>query len=148
MYVPPFGAILNNLGIDLQEFTTAESVRVPTSLLRFLLQLALVDSDFSEDTYLAENPDVANAVRTGKIEDPRLHYLGDGYFEGRTGGGGPLDEQWYLRTYKDVADAVAKGRVASAAEHFRSVGAAELRAPNALYEPDAVEWGKAFGKAP
>jgi hypothetical protein len=148
MYVPPLGAILSNLGIDLQEFAHAENVRVPTSLLRFLLQLALVNSDFSEDTYLAENPDVADAVRTGQIENPRLHYLGNGYFEGRTGGGPPLDEEWYLRTYPDVADAVANGRVASAAEHFQSVGARELRAPNSLYEPDAVEWGKAFGKEP
>jgi hypothetical protein len=146
MYVPPFNTILSNLGIDLQEFAGAESVRVPASLLRFLLQLALVNSDFSVDTYLAENPDVANAVRIGKIENPRLHYLGDGYFEGRTGGVPPLDERWYLQTYKDVAVAVANGQVASAAEHFRSVGASELRAPSAQYEPDAVEWGKAFGK--
>ena len=148
MYVPTFGVVLSNLGIDHQEFARAESVRIPVSLLRFLLQLALLNSDFAEASYLAENPDVANAVQTGKIEDPRLHYLGNGYFEGRTGGIPPLDEQWYLQAYKDVANAIVGGQVASAAEHFRSVGAGELRAPSAKYEPDTVEWGRAFGKAP
>jgi hypothetical protein len=78
------------------------------------------------------------------VDDPRLHYVGFGYFEGRSGATPEVDEGWYLRTYKDVADAVAAKAIDSASEHFRVVGAAEGRSPSAAYVPAAEQWKKAF----
>jgi hypothetical protein len=146
MYVLHFEAMLKNLGITREEFLSSEHVKVPTSMLRFLLQIALANGDFNEPGYLQENPDIATAVQKGKIESARLHYIGNGYFEGRLGATPEVDEQWYLRTYKDVADGVRSRKVQSGQQHFAQRGAAEMRAPSALYEPDAVQWARAFGK--
>src|SRR5204863_4367348 len=107
----------------------------------------LLESDFSEDSYLDANPDLQEAVSTGVIEDPRLHYVGTGFFECRSGATPAVDEEWYLKTFPDVATALRKGHIASATEHFETIGINELRAPGPDYESDAVEWGKALGGA-
>jgi hypothetical protein len=146
MYVPSLDAILSNLGMTKSEFEAAKTVEIPSSLLTFLLRIALANSDFSETSYLAANPDVAAASKKGTVQNPRLHYIGDGYFEGRQGGMPDLDEKWYLRSYPDVAEAVRRRTTQSAAQHFWNVGAAEFRAPAEAYLSDAVHWGKAFGK--
>jgi hypothetical protein len=146
MYVPHFDALLTNLGMTREEFASAERVMVPKAMLRFLMQVALTNSDFNETGYLESNPDVAAAVKAGRIESARLHYIGDGYFEDRRGATPEVDERWYLRTYTDVADAVRARTVESAQQHFAQCGATEMRAPSALYEPDAVQWARAVGK--
>jgi len=146
MYVPHFEALLKNLGMSREEFASSDQVKVPTSLLRFLLQIALANSDFNETGYRQANPDVDAAAMEGRIESPRLHYIGNGYFEDRKGATPEVDERWYLRTYNDVADAVRSGTVQSAQRHFIQCGAAEMRAPSAMYEPDAVQWARAVGK--
>ena len=116
---------------------------VPTELLRLLLQVTIANSDFNEPGYLRDNPDIAAAVKTGVVQDPRLHYVGFGYFESRSGATPEVDEGWYLRTYTDVAAAVASKTIASAHEHFKVVGAAEGRSPSAFYVPAAEQWKKA-----
>lgn len=146
MYVPPFAALLKNIGLTHQEFQNSQEVKIPATLLRFLLQVALADSEFDEQGYLDANPDVAAALRRGEITDVRLHYIGNGYFEGRNGGHPPVDEKWYLGTYSDVAAGMRARKVQSAAQHFEHVGAAECRAPSEAYVPDAVQWAKAVGK--
>ncbi len=146
MYVPPFTALLKNIGLTHQEFQNSYEVKVPTSLLRFLLQIALADGEFDEKGYLEANPDVAAAVQRGEIMDTRMHYIGDGYFEGRHGGHPQVNEQWYLTTYQDVAEGVRARKVASAAHHFAHSGASECRAPSEEYVPDAIQWAKAMGK--
>jgi hypothetical protein len=147
MYVPPLNAILHNLSITKEKFDGAETVEVPRALFIFLMRIALANSDFNEPGYLAANPDVATASKNGTVQNPLLHYIGDGYFEGRQGGVPALDEKWYLRTYQDVADAVKRRTTHSALQHFSTVGAAELRAPAEAYRNDAVQWGNAFGKS-
>jgi hypothetical protein len=146
MYVPPFSAILQNLGVSKTKFDSVDSITVPVELFKSLMQIALANSDFNEVTYLALNPDVEMAARDRTVESPRLHYIGHGYFEGRQGGLPNVDEEWYLRTYSDVADAVRQRVTPSAKQHFLKVGADELRAPSEAYVGDAVQWGKAFGK--
>ena len=106
--------------------------------------MTVASSDFNETGYLRDNPDIAAAVKTGKVQDARLHYIGFGYFESWTGATPEVDEGWYLRTYTDVANAVAAKTVASAAEHFRVIGASEGRSPNAFYVPAAEQWKKAI----
>jgi hypothetical protein len=147
MYVPPFDPLLRAIGVTRDEFESASVVVVPTELLKLLLQVAVASGDFNEIGYLRDNPDIAAAVKAGKVEDARLHYVGYGYFESRSGATPEVDDAWYLRTYPDVADAVATRLVGSAAEHFRVIGAAEGRSPNAFYIPAAEQWKKAIAWA-
>jgi hypothetical protein len=147
MYVPPLDSLLKAIGVTRAEFENTSIVAVPTELLKLLLQVTVASGDFNEVGYLRDNPDIADAVKSGKLEDARLHYVGFGYFESRSGATPEVDESWYLRTYTDVADAVATKMVASATEHFRIVGASEGRSPNALYIPAAEQWKKAIAFA-
>jgi hypothetical protein len=147
MYVPPFDALLRALNTSRVEFERSDQVSVPTELLKLLLQVAVANSDFNEAGYLRANPDVAAAVKSLDVQSPWLHYVGFGYFEGRSGGTPEVDETWYLRTYTDVADGVRSGRIASAAEHFRVAGVTEGRSPSSTYSLAAEEWKKAFGGA-
>jgi hypothetical protein len=147
MYVPPFDSLLTAIGVSRDEFENASVVVVPTELLKLLLQVAVASGDFNEAGYLRENPDIAGAVKAGKVEDARLHYVGFGYFESRGGATPEVDEAWYLRTYPDVAEAVASRSVSSASEHFRVIGAAEGRSPNAFYVAAAEQWKKAIAWA-
>ena len=144
MYVPSFDSILHAIGTDRAALNDSSKVTIPLELLKFLLQIALVTSEFNEAGYLAANPDVGVAVRTGAVENARAHYIGFGYLEGRKGARPQVDERWYLATYPDVAEAVKSGQVGSAAEHFEVIGAAEGRSPNARNEASAERWKKAL----
>lgn len=148
MYVPPFESFLKAAGMTQAEFAKSSQVTIPAELFKLLLQVTLANSDFNELGYLQDNPDVAAAVKTRTVQDPRLHYVGFGYFEGRTGATPEVDERWYLQTYRDVAEGVHSGRIASAAEHFRVAGAREGRSPNPAYVATAEQWKKALLKAP
>lgn len=144
MYVPPFDSLLTAIGMTRAEFERSDEVTIPTELFKLLLQVAVANSDFNRTGYLHSNPDVAAAMRNGSVEDARVHYVGFGFFEGRTGATPEVDEAWYLRTYTDVADGVRSGQIESAAEHFRVVGASEGRSPSASYRLAAEQWKKAI----
>lgn len=139
MYVPPYEALLGALGTSRAAAEAAGRITVPTALFRMLLQIAVAESDFDEDAYLAANPDVAEAVRKREIESGLAHYVGFGYFEGRRGGIG-FDAKWYVETYSDIAEAVTKGQVGSAEEHFRATGGGEGRYPIPAERASAAEW--------
>jgi hypothetical protein len=147
MYVPPFDSLLKAIGLTRAEFEDSTEVVVPKELLRLLLQVTVASSEFNEAGYLRHNPDVAEAIKSAKVEDARLHYVGFGYFESRSGATPEVDEGWYLRTYTDVAAAVASKDVESASEHFRVIGASEGRSPNAFFVPAAEQWKKAIVSA-
>lgn len=144
MFMPSVQSLMNALGKDKSVFDRNEAIRIPTSLLRLLLQVALATADFDEEAYLAENPDVADAIAKGKIESARLHYIGYGYFEGRKGAGPAIDAQWYLSKYPDVAAAVREGRIESAEAHFVLIGGGEGRSPAPGYEAEASQWKSAI----
>jgi hypothetical protein len=146
MYLPPFNAFLQNMGISAAEFETSTKVRVPTELLKFLLQLAISNSDFNEKGYLAANSDVADTVRRGGIGSAKLHYLGYGFFEGRYGATPEVDEKWYRSTYPDIDQSIKAGKISSATEHFQTTGAGEGRSPNAASLTDANQWKAVFEK--
>ena len=143
MYVPPFDSILRSINLDRAAFETTEQVTVPKELFRLLLQVALAASDFNEEGYLEDNPDIAGAVQVGKIKDSRTHYIGFGFFEGRLGATPEVDAKWYLATYSDVAQAVKQGKVISAKLHYDVAGAGEGRSPNSNYSAVAAQWKKA-----
>jgi hypothetical protein len=147
VYIPPFNAFLQNLNLSADDFNSAEQVTVPAELLRFMLQLLVVGGSFNETGYLRDNPDVAEAVKAGQIRTARLHYIGFGFFEGRSGATPDVDEAWYREMYPDVDIAIRCRQIQSAAEHFFQTGAAEGRSPNAEAEFDAQHWKIAFGHA-
>jgi hypothetical protein len=142
MFVPPLNPLLRELNLTPADLVS-ETVTVPTELLKLLLQIALANSEFNEVGYLRSNPDVAEALREGSLENAFLHYVSFGYFEGRLGATPEVNEAWYLRAYADVADAVRAKQIISAKEHFELVGAGEGRSPNADYAPVAAQWKKA-----
>ena len=147
MYVPHYDAILHAIGTSRSEIEGRKEVTIPVPLLKLLLQIAVASGEFNEDEYLAANPDIRDAGRSGEVADPRLHYIGFGYFEGRRGATPKVDEAWYRRAYTDVGAAIRAGQLASAAEHFTVVGAEEFRAPSPAFESHASQWKAVLGKA-
>lgn len=88
---------------------------------------------FFESVYLADNPDVAQAVARGDLASGLQHYQTDGAAEQRLGVMS-LDEQFYLAQNPDVAASVAEGGFASGLHHYLAFGAKEGRDPNALFD--------------
>jgi hypothetical protein len=147
MFVPPYDAILHAIGTSRKELANASDVRIPVSLLNFLLKFVVSSGGFNESGYLAANPDIAKAVSEGSMSDPAEHYINHGYFEGRRGATPQVDEAWYRKTYPDVAVAIRVGHLASGQEHFDVIGAEEFRTPNRECEKEVWDWKKAVGKA-
>ncbi|AHF04284.1 Hemolysin-type calcium-binding protein [Marichromatium purpuratum 984] len=91
---------------------------------------------FDASFYLAENPDVAEAVAAGIFATAADHFQQWGMAEGRA----PhalWDGEDYLADNPDVAAAVAAGTFASALEHYWSYGADENRAPGPWFDTAA-----------
>ncbi|WP_108461368.1 beta strand repeat-containing protein [Devosia naphthalenivorans] len=89
---------------------------------------------FNETAYLAQNPDVADAVEQGQFSSGFDHYTQWGMAEGRQVPMVAMDEQFYLSQNEDVALAVERGEFSSALEHYLLHGAAEGRSPNVLFD--------------
>jgi hypothetical protein len=147
MYVPQYDAILHAIGTSREQLKGKTEITIPLSLFHFLLQNALNQSEFNAAGYLSANRDVQDAAKSGRVPDPKAHYVNYGFFEGRLGATPAVDESWYRRTYADIGAAVRKGEIASGAEHFKVIGAEEFRAPSAAHQADAIAWKKATGNA-
>ena len=146
MYLPPFDSILRALGLDRAAYAKARTIQVPKALFKLLVEVALEHSEFNEAGYLRDNPDVVDAIRKGDVANALQHYIGYGYFEGRTGATPTVDERWYLATYPDVAQGIKLGQVRSAKDHYNAIGGAEGRSPSAAHQRVAEQWKKAFVK--
>ena len=149
MFVPPYAAILRAIGTSAPALDTATDIKIPVSLFKHLMSIAVANGGFNEASYLAANADVAAAIRSGSITvSAKEHYINYGYFEARHGATAPnVDEIWYRSANPDVAAAVRSGHLASGQEHFDVVGAEEFRVPNQAVEKEVAEWKKAVGKA-
>ena len=142
MYVPPYQSLMRN-----SEKTNASSsgegcVTIPLELFKMLLQIAVVNSDFNEDTYFKENPDVREAVRRGDIESGHMHFVGFGYFEGRKGGV-VVDEPWYLRRMSGRGDCRAS-RSGSVGKRALSFGRRRRRPQSQCSSSAAAQWKNAL----
>src|SRR5665213_393947 len=109
MYIPHYDAILHAVGTTREELASKVQINLPVSLFKFLLQIAVNQGEFNLAGYLAANRDIQDAVKAGRVPDPKKHYVNFGFFEGRRGATAAVDEPWYRRTYEDVATAVRKG---------------------------------------
>jgi len=97
-------------------------------IIRLILRSVPVD----ETWYLAEYPDIAEAVAAGEVKSARHHFIDSGYFEGRLPSALVVDEAWYLSEYPDVAEGIERGEIQSARQHFLEHGYEEGRSPAAL----------------
>jgi Bacterial pre-peptidase C-terminal domain len=88
----------------------------------------LIDQSY----YLANNPDVAQAVARGLLPSALDHFQRFGQFEGRNPSAF-FDTSFYLNRYSDVAAAVNAGRL-TAVQHFLVFGQTERRDPTVFFD--------------
>jgi hypothetical protein len=144
-YVPHIELFLRALRINRERLSSRSKVAVDAKLLKLLLQTIVECAPFSEEYYLQNYPDIAEAHAAGAVPDLRRHFVEHGYFEGRTGAPADVDTGYYTRRYQDVGQAVARGELQSAAQHFRQSGYAEGRTPSAALEPVIGQWLSVLG---
>jgi hypothetical protein len=126
-YLPPFNAMRSMVRIgDVQgKLTVTATYEEFLDLIRAVLSVLEVD----EAWYLEKYPDVAEAIKAGKIESARQHFMFNGYFEGRLPFPMKIDERWYLTQNPGVADYIRAGRLESGQQHFDHDGYREGRLP-------------------
>ncbi len=122
-----------------------DTVTIPTKLFKFLLSAMLAEMRFDEAAYREKNPDVAAAERNGEIKSLHEHFVGTGWFEGRSAGDYKIDEAWYLTTYRDLAVALRRGLISDLKKHFTETGRFEGRAASADQEKWRAKWDDALG---
>lgn len=67
MIVPHYDAILHALGTSRENIQGKTDIQIPVAFLKFLLKNVIKNETFNEAGYLAENPDVAAAVKAKKL---------------------------------------------------------------------------------
>ncbi|WP_442755961.1 class I SAM-dependent methyltransferase [Methylocystis sp. JAN1] len=90
---------------------------------------------FDESCYLAANPDVADAVRSGRIASGRAHFKKFGAVEGRrqkvaedeSVTDDNFDESRYLASNPDAQEAVRRGDYPTGRAHFDAIGRRQSR---------------------
>jgi hypothetical protein len=129
-YIPPFEILKSyvSTNADSGELSVTCSYEAFVNLVRRMLQGVEVD----EAWYLNQYPDIADAIKKGLIVDARLHFINDGYFEGRLPFAILVDDPWYLSQNEGVADFVRRGLLESAQRHFEENGYKEGRLPFGL----------------
>ena len=99
------------------------------------LQEPPTDETFDEACYLAANPDVAEAIRLGRIRSGWAHFRKFGRIEGRRqkvsddelATADNFDEANYLASNPDVEQALREGKFASGRAHFDTLGRFQAR---------------------
>jgi hypothetical protein len=126
-YLPPFETLRSSLTITAikGEMMVSCSYQDMVQVLRRLISGVEVD----EAWYLEQYPDIAEAIAKGTVQSARLHFINDGYFEGRMPFPILVDERYYLAQNTGVADHVRKGLLTSGQQHFDENGYAEGRLP-------------------
>jgi len=123
---------------------TDDTITLPKAVFKHLVTLALENSSFDEDAYLAKNPDVSAAIRRGSFESAQFHYAHFGYFENRSGAGFEVDDFYYRTINSDVDRAIESGQWASATNHYEKKGIFEWRSPNEAVEDTVASWQALF----
>jgi hypothetical protein len=122
--------LLEGLMLTQERFRGGSKAAVPLPALRALLVVAVSTLPFDQEFYLSTYPDIRDAFQSEDITDLKLHFIEEGYLEGRFGAKPDVDEEFYRDTYPDIAAAVARGEVESCLDHYVRSGAAEGRFAN------------------
>ena len=127
--LPPFNLLKQKLSV----VTVNGQLKVNNTYDEFLdiVRSLLRATNFDSEWYVAEYPDLAEALASGEIRSPKEHFIDSGYFEGRLPGPLKVDAAWYLEKYPDVAEGIERGDSESAEQHFLEHGYWEGRAPSA-----------------
>ncbi|MEA2048158.1 MAG: glycosyltransferase [Campylobacterota bacterium] len=94
-------------------------------------RIALING-FDELAYLKGNPDIAEAINDGDIEDIQLHFEEIGLADIREGlrkyhyRFEPFNESLYLEMFPDIKEAIEKGLFSKAFQHFYANGYKEI----------------------
>jgi hypothetical protein len=129
-YLPPFEVLKSYLTISNVKGELMVSCRYE-SLIQMLRQV-IIGVEVDEAWYLGRYPDIAEAIQQGVVKSPRVHFVNDGYFEGRLPFPIHVDERYYLAQNAGVADYVRKGMLESGQQHFEENGYMEGRLPFGL----------------
>ncbi len=97
-----------------------------------MLRQVIIGVEVNERWYLERYPDIADAIEKGLVKSARLHFVNDGYFEGRMPFPLHVDERYYLAQNAGVAEFVRKGMLGSGQQHFDENGYQEGRLPFGL----------------
>ena len=129
-YLPPFEVLKSLLTISnvKGELMVSCSYENLVQMLRRLI----IGVEVDEKWYLDRYPDIADAISQGFVQSARLHFVSDGYFEGRMPFPIHVDERYYLAQNSGVADYVRKGMLESGQQHFDENGYQEGRLPFGL----------------
>src|SRR5262249_29584215 len=84
---------------------------------------------WTEEVYLAANPDVAADVQSGKLKSGEEHFMKVGAVQNRPGGFSGWGNESYYVPYADVRNAVVAKIFRSGFEHYLKAGAKEGRQP-------------------
>jgi hypothetical protein len=131
-YIPPFSVVQQEcLTSAISGNIKPDSSRKLISQESFIhgLKLLLHGIEVDDDWYVTAYPDIAEAIAAGVIKSAKIHFIQDGYFEGRLPFDLDVDEEWYLKTYADVAEGISRGDFRSAKDHFQNFGYREGRLP-------------------
>jgi hypothetical protein len=129
-YLPPFDILKSLLTISSVKGELMVSCTYE-NLVQMLRQV-IIGVEVDERWYLERYPDIADAIEQGKVQSARVHFVNDGYFEGRMPFPIHVDERYYLSQNKGVAEYVRKGMLESGQQHFDENGYAEGRLPFGL----------------
>jgi hypothetical protein len=129
-YLPPFDLVVNSLALF--ELKGERYAALPYAELIRLIKLFLASAEIDEEWYLRRYKDVGPAIAAGEMASARLHFINNGYFEGRLAFPLEVNEESYLTRYPDVADAIANGTAKSAHQHYVENGYREGRTPDDL----------------
>lgn len=124
---------LEYVNVSADKFRGNRKVLVSLDFLRQLVGIAAAATCFDEDFYKNSHADLRKAVEDGSISDLKLHFISEGYFEGRSASSASyssVDEKWYLEKYPDVNEALKAGKIDSATAHYFSTGRTEGRIPS------------------
>ena len=129
-YLPPFEVLKSYLTMQTLngELTVSCTYENLVEMLRRLLAGVVVD----EKWYLTRYPDIAEAISQGLVQSAQIHFVNDGYFEGRQPFEIKVDERYYLTQNAGVADYVRRGLLTSGQQHFDENGYKEGRLPFGL----------------
>ena len=129
-YLPPFEVVRSLLTIS-----TVKGERMVSCTYENMVQMLrrmIIGVEVDEAWYLEAYPDIADAIEKGVVKSARLHFVNDGYFEGRLPFPIQVDERYYLANNAGVADYVRKGMLTSGQQHFEENGYKEGRLPFGL----------------
>jgi len=94
-----------------------------------VIRAMLAPVEVDETWYLETYPDVAEAIKAGRVASAQEHFVCNGYFEGRWPFAIVVDEGWYLKENPGVAQYIGAGRLETAQQHFDHDGYREGRLP-------------------